>query len=270
MKWCMVITAFLSCQLLAQQKPVLTEEIKLPETEKFTVDHFRNLYLINNEEVKKLNLRSQEVYSYSSPILGEVFSVDVLNPLSPYVFHKIANKLVVTDNRLNENSELDFSEFGYLDVQFVSFSDQENVWFYEQISDRLYRFNIREKRQTNKSLNITQILGSENQPENMVSTVHNVYLNVPEFGILEFEATGAFAGIIPIQNIGSFAVYGDRLYGLQNGSVVIYDLKTARNLPANISAKNLDDLKFVNGRLYLLKNKLLTIYEYSEGGAKAE
>lgn len=261
-----VLLCVLACSVFplhAQEGYDLKVTLPVKSSEAFSVDQFGSIYLIRDSELLKLGKDGQEVYSFSNPILGEIYQVDVLNPLNPYVFYKDANQLVVIDNRLNESTSLTFTDFGFLDVQFLSFSDQENVWFYDQVTDKLYRFNIPQKKQTNKTVNITQLIGSENKPQGMVSTIENVYLNVPKKGIYVFDAVGAYRQTIPITGLEAFDVYGKTLYGIKGGRVVVYDLETGRLLPVLFTEEKLTGVHFSGEALYLFDGKNLKLYQRS-------
>lgn len=228
--------------------------------DRFAVDQFGNLYLLSGDELLKLDSRGKKLYSYSNPLLGEIYQVDVFNPLKPYVYFKDANRFAVLDNRLNESEQLNLTEQGFLDVQFMSFSDQQNMWLYDQAQDKLFRFNIPDRQITNQSLNITQLLGSENQPRDLVTTVHNIYMNVPSQGVMMFDATGAYQKLLPIKGLTDFDVKGNTLFGLKEGKVLLYDLETSQLLPVLFPQQNIRSLCFAGGRLYLFDGQQLYRY----------
>ncbi len=256
--------------LSAQQGFTLVSTLPVKMSDDFSVDQFGSLYLIYRNELLKLDNVGKEIHSFSNPILGEIHQVDVLNPLNPYVYYKDANRLVVLDNRLNENSSLNFSDFNFWDVQFISLSDQENVWFYDQATDKLYRFNIPQKKQTNASLNITQLIGEENEPEGMESTIDNVYLNVPPKGIYVFDAVGSFLRTIPLTELHDYDVYGKTLYGLKGGKVVLYDLETGRIVPVLFNETALRSIHFNGEALFLYDGSSIKIYKADKSSPKGK
>lgn len=234
--------------------------LQIGQADHFKVDQFGNLYLVRGDELTKLDERGSELYSYSNPLLGEIYQVDVFNPLKPYVFFKNAAQFAVLDNRLNENEQLNLLDYGFLDVQFISFSDQENMWLYDQVQDKLFRFNITERKITNQSLNLTQLLGKENEPANMLSTVENIYVNVPGEGVMVFDATGAYKKLLPLTALEDFDVKGSTLFGLKEGKLFLYDLQNAELLPVLFPQKDLTSLCFSGNRLYLFNGRELYRY----------
>lgn len=230
----------------------LIQTVKVGEAEGFSVDQFNNIYIINGSELIKYDENAKQLYSFSNPILGDIFQVDVQNPLNPYVFYRDVNQLVIVDNRLNSSTALDFTDYGFLDVRFLSFSDQNNVWFYDQATDKIYRFNMQFNKVSNTSLNITQISGSENLPQGMLSTIDQVFLNVPDKGVFVFDAVGAFQKLIPLKGISSFDVKKKRLVAIQSGKLIEYDLITSAVRDLSLAESDLRGVKVVMDRIYLL------------------
>ncbi len=264
MKFIKISTIFLfifSINIYAQSGYSFEKEIPLKKTDKITVDQFQNLYAISGNELLKFNERGQKILSYSNPLLGEIESVDVLNPLNPYVFFKDVNQLAVIDNRLNESQLLNLTDFGFLDVQLLSFTDQQNVWLYDQAQDKLFRFNIETQKITNQSLNITQLSGSENEPRGLQSTIDKVYLNLPTEGILVFDAVGAFLRKIPIKNVDDFFIQKTTIFLIKEGRVLIYNLQSGKMLPEIFSESGLKSVCKAGGRLYLFDGEKLKIYK---------
>jgi streptogramin lyase len=230
------------------------------DVDHFSVDQFKNVYLVKGNELVKLDKEGEELYSYSNPIWGDIYNVDARNALNPYVFYRDVNQLVIVDNRLNASTALNFTDYGFLDVRFISFSDQNNVWFYDQATDKIYRFNMQRNKVSNSSLNITQISGSENMPADMVSTIDQVFLNVPDKGIFMFDAVGAFQKLLPIKGVTAFDVRKKKLLAVQDTMAIMYDLPTAQLSKVQLSTAGIKSLKKENQQLFVLKESVLEVY----------
>lgn len=239
----------------------LEKSIHLPESDLFSVDQFGSIYTVRDFEIHKYDESGKELNAYANPMLGQIYEIDVMNPLAPYLFFRDANQMVVIDNRLNEKGELNFNDYQFNDVQLISFSDQENVWFYDQAADKLFRFNIRTKTSTNESLTITQIVGKENQPTALESSIDKVYLNIPDQGIYIFDATGAFAGIIPLKGVELFDVEGKDLLAVIKKEVVYYNLRTGSSKTWQPEIEQLRDIRLFNNTLYLFDGDDLKVYK---------
>lgn len=242
----------------------LQKVLHLPQAELLGVDQFGSIYTANGFELRKFDADGKELYAYANPVLGDIYEIDVLNPLAPYLFFRDANQMVVIDNRLNQKGQLNFNELHFIDVQLISFSDQEDVWFYDQGSDKLYRFNIRSSKSTNESLTITQIVGGENQPSGMVSSIDKVYLNIPGHGIYIFDATGAFSGIIPLLDVKIFDVEGKQLVAVKDNEVIFYNLRTGTGESWKPEIDVIKDIRLFNSTLYLFDGDDLKVYQARE------
>lgn len=246
--------------LFAQSEFEKIASVKLKGAKDFSVDQFKNFYVVKGVELIKYDPEAKKLYSFSEPILGDIYQVNVFNAMNPYVFYKDVNQLVVVDNRLNSSTALNFTDQNFLDVQFVSFADQNNVWFYDQATDKIYRINMQTKKVSNQSLNITQISGSENTPGGMVSTIDQVYLNVPDKGVFVFDAVGAFRSVIPLKNVSSFDVSKDALYAISGGSLIKYDFTTSKISTVNLLVEGAQVVKTLKDTIYLLTDKTLEVY----------
>ncbi len=260
-----LIFAFFGVILLAalpavQEDYSLAKVIPAKDVDYFSVDQFSNIYLVKGNELIKIDRDAKQLYSFSNPILGDIYQIDARNALNPYIFYRDVNQLVIVDNRLNSSTALNFTDQGFLDVRFISFSDQNNVWFYDQATDKIYRFNMQRNRVSNTSLNITQISGSENLPEDMVSTIDQVFLNVPDKGIFVFDAVGAFQKLIPLKGVSAFDVRMKKLYAVQDTVALSYDLVTAKVSPITLDISGVRSIKAEADRLFLLKQNELQVY----------
>ena len=70
-------------------------------TKDFTTDHLNKIYLIENNQVFKLNYAGDTLYTYSNKTLGNINYLDVNNTLRPILFFKENARIVVTDNTLS-------------------------------------------------------------------------------------------------------------------------------------------------------------------------
>ncbi len=240
----------------------LTLKTVIPQkgVEFFTADQFGNLYTIKDDILHKLDSKGKELYAYSNPLLGELSQVDVLNAMNPLLFYQDVYQIIILDNRLNQSSQTAFANYGFLDVRLVAYSDEENIWFYDQVTDKIYRFNIETKKITTQTLNITQIAGKENQPQILVSTIENIYLYLSGTGILVFDPVGAYKKTIPVNDILDFEVEGKKLYYLKNDLVVEVDLLTRQEKKYPLDINGTKALSVTGKNLYLLYDAGINYY----------
>ena len=260
MKHLLVFAFSMICLTSLGQANNPVNTLKLSKVDQFYVDQFQNIYVVIGPELRKYDPTYKQLYSYSNPLKGAISQVDVLNALNPYIYYKDWNEVVVVDNRLNASTAINFNDYGFLDVQFISFSDQYNVWFYDQATDKLYKFHLPSKKVVNTSLNITQLVGIENVPQAMVSTINKVYLNVPEKGILVFDALGALLKTIPLKNVVGISIQGNDLYFIEKGSLHLYNLTTSDLVSFETEKTQISTVKVSGKRIYLKSKSGINVY----------
>lgn len=247
------VLVFCSNTLLSQNRLEIRKSLNIRDVHYFDVDQFSNLYVINNDELKKLDPAGKMIYSYSNPIFGIPETVSAFNALNPQLFYPDLNEIVVLDNRLNEERSLNLVQSGtFLDVSLVDISDQETIWLYDQATDRIYRYNFSDLKVRNQSLNITQITGMENRPNKLISTFDRVYLNIPEKGILIFDATGSYIRYIPLLNAIDIAVYDQTIMALANGKLYRYDLRTFERQELEVELEGIRNIRIMEKVIYFL------------------
>ncbi|MEQ9262377.1 MAG: hypothetical protein RLP14_04360 [Owenweeksia sp.] len=255
-----LIGAFFT-SLQQDQKP--EKEFPLKNLDFFTIDQFQNIYHTRFDQLRKLDKSGKNIFEYSNPLLGAIHSVSALDPLSLLIFYKDQAQITTLDNRLNESTAIRLTDIGLNDVQLISQSDQNNVWVYDQATDRLYRINIANAAISNKSLNITQLANTENQPAQLESTYDHVFLNLPESGILLFDATGALMQTIALKSVSHFSVLGENLFYLKNDTIRGLNLKKNTLLKSSWPAPGAISFTAVAGRIYVLDKKKLCVYSLS-------
>lgn len=243
-----------------QQFPDPVQTFKIRNADGLTVDQFGYIYITQFDQLKKYDPKGKEVFAYSNPLVGSIHSVSALDPMNLLLFYKDQAQITTLDNRLSEQTALKFTEYGLSDVQLISQSDEENIWVYDQATDKLYRLNKNRSSVTNKSLNITQITKEENTPVQLESTYNNVYLNVPEKGILVFDATGSLIRTLPIKQVDHFALSGNELIACISRDIFSIDQKTGKQTLIHKNDKDIISLAVSKDLLYILSGKTLEVY----------
>lgn len=105
------------------------------------LDNFEQEYYVTSNEFV-LNRVSSSL-AYSNVQLGELFSVNVFNPLKINVFYRDFNTLVVLDNRLAEITKVNFNELQPQRViSHISTANNNNVWLFNENSQQLEIFDF--------------------------------------------------------------------------------------------------------------------------------
>src|SRR5215217_2829812 len=101
----------------------------------FYVDNLNNIYLINaNNQVKKLDDKGDSVaVSNSLKNFGDIYSMDVSNPLKILVYHKDFGTVIVLDRFLNNINKIDLRKIGVLQARATARSYDNNYWVFDEV-----------------------------------------------------------------------------------------------------------------------------------------
>ena len=228
-------------------------------TQGFALDQFENIFLLEDEELLLLDKDFKRKNSYSQPLYGDITAIDATNALNLLLYFGETYRISIIDNHLNEKLNLSLINLGFNDPKLVSVSDQRHIWVYDQSEDKIVRFSLESNERTNESLNISQIIGMENYPIQMRSVFDKVYLNVPESGILVFDALGAFKEHIPVKGISCFAINKQNIYYHQNGKIEFLNLKTGSRKTVVEYPKDVKAITVSNTKIFILTSSDIEI-----------
>ncbi len=163
----------------------------------FYTDHLRNLYLLDHNQVVKLNKELEKVGVYSNDLLGRPGYIDVSNPLKILVFYPDFNQLVFLDNFLSPlGAPLNLDDLGIFDVGAICTSEQGGFWVLDDLSDKIVYFDANLNRR-HESMVLTQLMGRKGSQLMMCERNQNLYLGDLEKGILVFDRFGTYNLTLP-------------------------------------------------------------------------
>lgn len=262
MRWLLLI-GLMASSLSAQVIPELQQKIALSQpVDHFAVDQFGNVYLVRQGQVQKRNPKGEVLQTYSNPLLGDISTVDALNPLRPLLFYEPVNSLILLDNRLNPSREINLLDYGLSDPQLVTYGDQDHLWVYDQSQDQLIRYDINSGRESYRTAQITQLIKKQNHPRGLFSSYEQVVLNTVKLGALLFDAQGSYRRRIPLPDSCQVAFHNYRLLSLtRNGGLRLYDLKKDLRFAGLLPGTPALQVALEGNQLYVLRPRELAIYQ---------
>ncbi|WP_194851851.1 hypothetical protein [Nonlabens antarcticus] len=136
--WCCFVSAFAKAQSL--QSPATAQTIINADTF-YGVDDFNNLYHAKNNVFYKTTpadettRQNQQFYDLQ---LGDLTSVDLINPLKILLFYRDTQTIVLLDNRLNESLRIVLSQIKpYRYFEFAALAGERRLWLYNMDMQRL-------------------------------------------------------------------------------------------------------------------------------------
>lgn len=106
----------------------------------YGVDDFNSVYYQRNNVLYKKN--EAGVQQFYDMQLGEITSVDLINPLKVLLFYKETQTVVILDNRLNENQRINLSELQpYRYFERVGLAGERRLWLHDLDQNKIEMFN---------------------------------------------------------------------------------------------------------------------------------
>lgn len=221
------------------------------------IDNFSNTYYVRENTIFK-KLPSNETIAFQDVLLGEVEKVDILNPNKISVFYKMANTVVILDNRMTEILRHDFNTISpFRNVGFSGTSKDQGLWIYNMDTNQLELYDYRQ----NKSL--FQTLPIDEEILELKNNFNFCYLRTPS-KILVYNIYGSFMGEISLNDFKHFDLWKNKLIVHQGNQLEFYDKDYKLEKSINFDFKDYQNLLYTSENLYLYSDKTLTQYSLAE------
>ncbi len=225
-----------------------------------TVDELGNIYIVDYDKLSKFDIKGNLLKTYDNKAAGGISFVDVSDPLKILLFHKDFSQIVFLDNTLSITGESIYLNKFAMEEATLSCSSYENAfWLYKPQDAELLRFDNSLKI-THRSGNISQITGTEINPNYLIEYNNFVYLNDPEAGIMVFDRYGAYLKTIPVKGLDYFQIIDDRLLYIKDKAIKVYNMKTLDEKYLELPENNFIKALLWQDKLYILKKGCLNIY----------
>ena len=241
----------------------LIKKIEVP-SENFTTDNLGNIYVTQENELKKYDSNGELLYTFSNNNYGNIETIDVSNSLRVLVFYADFNSIIFLDNTLSPITDfILLEEIDIFEPKLLCSSVQNGFWIFENTENRLIHFNQNcEKGICNIRINLFK----ENfQPNYILERNSNIYLNYPDTGIVVYSDFCNFQSIIPIPNLKNFQISGNEIiyFDTLRQKTSIYHIQEKQFSHIDIPGiEKKQDVRIEQERLYILQEKILYIYRF--------
>lgn len=232
----------------------------------FKVDMLGNIYVIENQILAKYSVTGEKIKEYSNKYLGSISYLDVSDPFRILLFYKDFNQVLFLDNYLAEiRSPVKLDDLKMDQADIVCSSSQGGFWVFNNQSGQLVYFDSNLKKQQ-ESVSLNSINVALKKPVLLFEKSDFLYMYIPLIGILVFDKYGAYFKTLNLGEIPDFQVADGKVIYLQNNSVFKYDMKYLSTVQLTLpdSLMNVKAVNILKDKLFVLRDKLLTIYTVKE------
>jgi hypothetical protein len=194
-------------QLFAQDTTLVFQDSVLVQAEYITTDKLQNLYVLTpDNQIFKYNSKGQLLFKYNNENYGKPSSIDVSNPLRPFLYLNDYLKAIVLDRTMNELYEYDLSLFNVDAIVSVAAPSPDNgIWLFEDASFKIKKFSA-QGQLLYESNDITQTSGIAIEPHQIIFHNNKIYLHQKETTILVFDRFGQFIEELSIETLNEIQI----------------------------------------------------------------
>jgi len=255
------IILLVSSNIFSQEELLRTTALDSKELENKIYVGFdgigNNYYIKNNVFIKQNDKKNWE---YKNVALGEIYSVDIINPMKILVYYKDFNTIITLDNQLNEIQKLDlFTVDSALFTSKVGMASQNQYWIYDSLTQQIMLYNYLNGTFKNVGNSIPEeIKYTQSDLNNFywIDEINNWYA-VSIFGKVTLLANlPPFEKIQIIDQERILFYYNNILYCLNNQSKKVYKIEIVENSFQNFYFKDQILAIFTNQQIKNYKIKL--------------
>ncbi len=188
-----------------------------------TVDRLGHLYYANEQNrITKLNGAGDSIGYYANNSFGKISTIDATNPLKVLVYYPDFYSGVVLDRQLNETQQFNMLDLGYGEIRVIASSIDGAMWIFNDHEQRLIKAT-QQGQVLQKGEDLRLRFNERLLPSKIVQAGDELYIQVPERGLLVFDLFGQFKTQILATSIQGFQIYGKQLLLRQNDQITIHD-----------------------------------------------
>lgn len=230
-----------------------------------SLDNLNNLYLVSSTgQIRKYNANGDSTGVYNQVRnYGQLFSMDVSNPLQPLLFYKDFSTIVLLDRFLANRAVIDLRRSGILQPSAAAISYDNNIWVYDEWDSKLKKMNDQGVLLL-ETADFRTAFSQTLHPQQIIDNNTMVYLADSAAGVFVFDIYGTYKKRIDLLHWHSLTIKDNIVVSTGTGGVSAYNMQTyavrKAALPsfANTSLRTL----VTPSRLVLFAKDSLRIYSY--------
>jgi len=220
----------------------------------FYIDNLNNIYLINSDnQVKKLDDKYDSAGVFNDVRrYGDIYSVDVSNPLKIIVYYKDFSTILVLDRFFNTLNTIDLRKYGILQAKAVAQSYDNNYWLFDELDSKIKKLDDNGNVLLESS-DFRILFSEQYDPSRIIDNDGMLYLYDIKNGWLIFDYYGGLKQRVQVTGWKNVQVSDKHLFGHDDqylyfsdpGALSIQQLKPNINLASVIKMQKLANKFFV-------------------------
>ena len=229
----------------------------------FSVDNLGNIFIITaSNQIKKLNNNFDSVGNFNDvKRYGNIYTIDVSNPLKILVYYKDFATIIMLDKQLSNRNTINLRQQNILQVKAIAQSYDNNIWLFDELESKLKKID-----ETGKLLLETAdfrlLFDDAATPQSIIDMNGLLYLYNIRKGWTIFDYYGGLKHQYPLPNWQDVQVTDSYLRGRDSCFFYASNPKQLQFIKANSSVDISTALKVTvqQNKVYILTTKGLEIY----------
>jgi len=224
----------------------------------FYADNLGNVYLISvNNQVKKLNENLDSISVFNDVRrYGDIYSMDVSNPLRIVMYYKDFTTILVLDRFLNIRNTIDLRNAGILQARAVAQSYDNNYWVFDELNGKLKKIDDNGNVLL-ESPDFRVLFSYEYIPQQIIDADGALYLYDAKKGWLIFDYYGAYKKHIDIEGWKDVQVKRNTLLGIDSNYLCSINANTFSEQKVKLDLAGTVKIQQQSNKLLVLhKNEL--------------
>ncbi|HRI20492.1 MAG TPA: hypothetical protein PLA68_06040 [Panacibacter sp.] len=229
----------------------------------FYIDNLGNIFLVTkSNQVKKLNQNLDSIAVFNDVRrYGDIYLLDVNNPLKITVYYKDFTTAVVLDRYLNIRNTIDLRAAGILQAKAVARSYDNNYWVFDELDNTIKKIDDNGS-VLQQSADFRNLFAETYNPNRIIDENGLLYLYDEKKGWLLFDYYGAYKQHIQLPGWRDVQVSGNNILGHDSMFLYLAGVKTFSNLKMRPGIIISDAIKIQRqlSKIFVLEKDGLHIY----------
>jgi len=244
---CTVFIILLCLQTAIGQTYIKTTQSPLSVSQFIGYDSYDSLYTLTDLVLSKEN--ASVVYKFTDFQLGNITSVDIINPFNVVVFYADTNTAILLDNKLSLIEQINFNLLeDVANISRVSNAGGNKLWLFNADSQQLELYNYRSNTKNSISLPIAEILTDQ------TSDFNYNYILTPT-SIKVYTVFGGIIKNVPFQGGEKIITHKGRVLIVKDNMIYEMIEDSLKLLSIKTTQISIQDLQVFEDFLYIYDRK---------------